>query len=68
MSCNLCKNESEEESEIHLLKCPKILEEVDTDIHNAKYEDIFSDDIEKQLTITKIFMKVFKTKKVLLNN
>ena len=67
MLCSLCKDESEEESEPHLLRCSKILSEVknDIDVINAKYGNIFSDNIEDQVKITKIFSKVFKAKKVL---
>ena len=71
MQCSLCEITCEDESEIHLLKCTKILENIgnDTDvtnIQNAKYENIFSKNINDQVSITKIFAKVFKTKNILL--
>lgn len=71
MQCSLCKISSEEESETHLLKCSKIQENIGDahdviDLKNAKYENIFSNKIEDQVTITKIFAKVFKTKNILL--
>ena len=64
MLCSLCKDESEEESEPHLLRCSKILSEVknDIDVINAKYGNIFSDNIEDQVKTTKIFSKVLKQK------
>ena len=71
MQCSLCEIPCEDESEINLLKCTKILENIgnDTDvtnIQNAKYENIFSKNIDDQVSITKIFAKVFKTKNILL--
>ena len=69
MLCSLCKDDSEEETELHLLKCPKILDETkdDIDITEAKYEDIFSNDLDDQVVITKIFKEVLKAKKLLKN-
>ena len=67
MYCSLCKNESEDESEIHLLKCSVIRQEIKIDITKASYEHIFSDNIDNQVYITKIFNQVFKTRKILLH-
>ena len=70
MKCSLCESSSEEESETHLLKCTKIHENIDAKdvivLKNAKYEHIFSNNIDDQVTITKIFAKVFKTRNILL--
>ena len=65
----LCEIESEEESEKHLLTCSKIVEKLGHTIEfkNACYENIFSANIEDQVTITKVFDKVFKTRNILLN-
>jgi predicted O-linked N-acetylglucosamine transferase (SPINDLY family) len=70
MKCSLCKDPSEDESEIHLLQCPKILGEIanEVDTTNSNYMDIFRDNLQKQVTITRIFDNVFKTKKILLQN
>ena len=69
MQCRLCEDKSEEESEKHLLKCSKIIQQcTNLDISNAKYEDIFSEDIDTQISITKIFTFVFKTRAKLLND
>ena len=67
MFCSLCKNNTEEESEKHLLKCIKILEGIDnpSEIRNAIYENIFSDILEDQIQITKIFAKVVKYRRTL---
>ena len=67
MYCSLCKDESEEESEVHLLKCSKIIDEIKVNTINVKYEDIFNDDIEAQVTIVKLFSQVLKARKLLLN-
>ena len=70
MKCRLCENDTEIESEEHYLKCTKILENIDNkeDILTAKYEDIFSNDIKKQISITKVFDKILKLRCKLLNN
>ena len=67
MYCSLCKDESEEESEIHLLKCSVIRREINMDISHAKYENIFSDNIEDQVSITKVYNQVIKTRKNLIH-
>ena len=68
MQCSLCEDENDEESEIHLLKCAKIIEKIGPNVNlaNARYENIFSDKIEDQVAITKVFDLVFKTKDVLM--
>ena len=68
MQCSICNDKNSEESEIHLLNCKKIIENIDTEINltNAKYENIFSDNLEEQIAITKIFDKVLRTKAMLL--
>ena len=68
MQCSLCEDENEEESEIHLLKFEKIREKIGSkaNLADARYENIFSDNIDEQVAITKIFDQVFKTKKILM--
>ena len=68
MHCSLCEDKSVPESEMHLLKCPIIVADIgnEIDLKNANYKDIFSNDIQKQVKITKIFDKVFKSRKILL--
>ena len=70
MKCRLCDNPNEDESEIHLLKCIKISENIESssDLSNATYEQIFSDNLEDQVSITKIFDLVFKTRRRLLGS
>ena len=70
MQCTLCDENSEEESESHLLQCTKIRANLDLDtimeIFDASYEQIFSQNIDQQIKITKIFAKVLKLRNILL--
>ena len=61
LSCRLCGNPSEEESEIHLLRCEKLIFEQDfkTLLDKIIYTDIFGK-IEKQVNAIKIWKKLFK--------
>ena len=67
MQCSICNDKNIEESEVHLLNCKKILENIggDINLNNAKYDDIFSDNLEEQIAITKVFDKVLKTRTIL---
>ena len=69
MECRLCKDKNSEESEKHLLNCTVIEQNIDSnvDLQNVQYENIFSDNINEQILITKVFDKVFKTRDFLLN-
>ena len=70
MKCRLCDDDQEDESESHYLKCSKNLDKIDKkkEILNVKYKDIFSQHIEKQISITKIFDKIFKIRRKLVKN
>ena len=70
MHCLLCNDKNTEESEIHLLSCPKIVENVDPNLElkNINFDNIFSDNLEDQIYITKVFDKVLRTKHILLKN
>ena len=69
MLCKLCHDKNEEESESHLLKCEIIRENIPSEINlaSAKYENIFSENLEEQIQIVKIFDKIFKLRSKLLN-
>ena len=69
LNCRLCDDKTEIESEEHYLKCKQILQNLEdtSDIVNARYDNIFNDNIEEQLVITKVFDKVFKLRRKLLN-
>ena len=70
MHCLLCNDKNTEESEIHLLSCPKIIENVDPNLElkNINFDNIFGDNLEDQIYITKILDKVLRTKHILLKN
>ena len=57
MFCSFCQDKTEEESELHLLKCNNILENSNdpNEIKSAIYEDIFSNNLRKEVKITQIF-------------
>ena len=63
--CNLCENQNEEESEMHILRCEALNEEP---INDEDYEDIYSDNLEKQQRITQIFQNILKKRRILLQN
>ena len=68
MFCRICQDQSEEESEKHLLKCKDIIENIESNINisNAKYESIFSDNVEEQASIAKVYNSILKTRLKLL--
>ena len=67
MQCRLY--EKDEDSERHYLKCEKILQNIDPsiDLNTAKYEHIFSSDIEDQINITRIFDQIIKIRSKMLH-
>ena len=70
MKCRICDDDESIDSEKHYLKCSKVIEHFDAnneDISNATYDDIFSEEIEKQISITKTFELVFKIRFKLTN-
>ena len=65
--CDLCNNA--EETQQHLLDCQTIIDNCE-DLYNdssVQYEDIFSQNPEKILKVTKLFAAVTKTRNILLN-
>ena len=70
MHCRICDDKTEVESEKHLLKCSQIIQNYShptLDLLNAKYEDIFSENIEEQTKIAKTYDVIFKIRARLLN-
>ena len=69
MHCRLCQDTNEEESEIHLLNCKKIIDNINSEINlsTAKYENIFSENVDDQIQVVKIFDKIFKLRNNLLS-
>ena len=59
--CRLCEKPGEEESEIHLMSCEKILMEsgIKEKLENIAFSDIFGP-MEKQISAIKVWKKVLK--------
>ena len=64
LQCPLCKNE--QDTQEHLLTCSKLDggNEVVSDVLN--YSDLFGDNLERKITLTKVIHSRFKKRKVLL--
>ena len=61
--CGLCHQEKEDQP--HLLKCDVLSRKLQTtqvSRNNAEYDDIFSEDINKQKEISTIYLQLFKLK------
>ena len=65
MFCSVCDDETEKESEIHLLRCSSTVTEVGH-LGDLKYEDVFSHDVNKQARIAEIFSKILRKRKSLM--
>ena len=52
------------QTDAHLLDCTKLIKNCPSLANNfdAEYEDIFSEDVQKQLEIARIFKEVFDVK------
>ena len=59
-----------EDSEMHMLECNTIIDEIDNevDLNNVKYEDIFSDNIDDQVNITKTYEKILRIRNRMKHN
>ena len=62
LNCELCDTDIDNQE--HCLKCPKISSNID--IVNVQYEDIFSDNIDKQVAVTQAFSKILEEREQLL--
>ena len=61
LTCQFCDDTSEQ-TDAHLLECPgfdKILA-IKPEFQNARHEDIFDDNIEKQVKVTEVYKEIFK--------
>ena len=57
-NCSLCK-QNVKESESHLLQCVEILSELDVNLENMNYSDIYGN-LGEQMKAVKIWKKIFK--------
>ena len=67
--CRLCQKEGEQESELHLMGCEKVIFESDIKklLENVSYSDIYGS-IEKQKQAIKAWRKIFKVWNIKLEN
>ena len=63
--CELCNDETEEETQTHLLKCKFLLDhpEIETEIKIVNEKDIFKD-LESQIKSVKLWKKILKIRKI----
>ena len=65
LSCPLCS--LKEDDQKHTLECSVLLHNItDVAIETVNYDDIFEDDIHKQAKILRIFINLWKKKKIML--
>ena len=62
MQCRICN--LNEESEKHLINCSEVVKKIggEFNLNEANYLDIYSENIESQIKITRIFEKIMKIK------
>ena len=65
LHCELCKDESEDETQRHLLQCTFVVNhpEVGPEVQQIKYDDIFSD-LASQVKAVKIWKKILNVRKL----
>ena len=61
LKCDLCTSNSQDD-QYHLLECAYLIENCENLANNTtiEYEDIFSDDIEKQFKAAKLLFEVWE--------
>ena len=61
ISCSICNDKNSEESEIHLLSCPSLVNhpKLKNEINKVKYSDVFSD-LTKQQQAVKVFKQIMQ--------
>ena len=64
-TCRLCLTQSE--SQQHILTCSEILKDINIVSYNQlEYDDIFSPDVSKQISVTRLFESLYNHRCVLL--
>ena len=65
LHCELCNNETEDETQMHLLKCNFLLKhpELGSELPKIEYTDIFSD-LASQVKAVKIWKKILTVRKL----
>ena len=59
LTCSFCADPGSEETEMHLLKCPSLMQDnvFGNELNQVKYEDVFAN-ISKQKKVVQVFTKV----------
>ena len=63
LSCPLC--EVEEDSQPHLLHCSELNNNYTVMMKNTNYENLFSEDLDKQISIGRILIEKYQSRKLL---
>ena len=64
LECDVCNNE--EETQKPILECDEILKNINKNIKETKYEELFKDNVKNQTEIAKMFIENMKIKKQLI--
>ena len=59
LTCSLCGDPNSSETEIHLLRCPKLMEDITLkkEMEKVSYSDVFGK-IEEQKKVAEVFAKI----------
>ena len=67
--CPVCKDPNSEDTQEHILNCPSLFtNELIQESNTPRYQDLFENDVKKQLLVSKIIETKFKTRKKILRN
>ena len=66
LSCPACKNDAENDTQVHLLKCEALLPQNVVSTGDVEYDQLFFENVETQAIVIKILKKNFNKKKTLL--
>ena len=64
LTCQICQDQSQLDTQIHLLSCKELLKDENLVVrHKISYSDIFSKNVQKQSEVTKCFEYFVQEKK-----
>ena len=61
LSCSLCQDKTQKETELHLLNCDYFTQypELSAEMRNIEYDDIFKD-LARQTRAVRVWIQIFK--------
>ena len=66
LTCQICQDQSQLDTQIHLLSCKELLKDENLVVrHKISYSDIFSKNVKKQSEVTKCFEFLLKKRKLI---